>query len=157
GGRCPSGARPAGYRHAPRADRRGLGGRAGVRVSPARHVPPPAVERAVLSQARLRGGAPGGHGTRAPRHLRRGGAGRYRPRQARCHAACAPRARPRRGRTGVTTRRCAFLAMDSNEGWSVDVELAIAPLEARGWQVELVPWRRPAVDWSRFDAVYIGT
>ncbi len=57
----------------------------------------------------------------------------------------------------MTTRRCAFLAMDSNEGWSVDVELAIAPLEARGWQVELVPWRRPAVDWSRFDAVYIGT
>lgn len=57
----------------------------------------------------------------------------------------------------MTGRRCAFLAMENSEGWSIDVELGIAPLEALGWQVELVPWRRSGIDWDRFDAVYIGT
>jgi hypothetical protein len=47
--------------------------------------------------------------------------------------------------------------MDSTEGWSIDADLGIAPLEARGWAVEQVPWRRPGVDWNGFDAVYIGT
>jgi glutathione synthase/RimK-type ligase-like ATP-grasp enzyme len=57
----------------------------------------------------------------------------------------------------MSARLCAFLAMDSSEGWSIDVDLGIPPLEARGWRVEHVPWRRPGVDWNRYDAVYIGT
>jgi glutathione synthase/RimK-type ligase-like ATP-grasp enzyme len=57
----------------------------------------------------------------------------------------------------MTVRSCAFLAMENSEGWSIDVELGIPPLEARGWRVELVAWRRPGIDWNRFDAVYIGT
>lgn len=47
--------------------------------------------------------------------------------------------------------------MDSNEGWSIDADLGIPPLEARGWSVELVPWRGRTADWNRYDAVYIGT
>lgn len=47
--------------------------------------------------------------------------------------------------------------MDSTEGWSIDADLGIAPLEARGWAVDQVPWRTPDVDWNVFDAVYIGT
>ncbi len=54
-------------------------------------------------------------------------------------------------------RRCAFLTMDSTEGWSIDADLGIAPLKAKGWTVELVPWRKPVADWNAFDAVYIGT
>lgn len=54
-------------------------------------------------------------------------------------------------------RRCAFLTMDSTEGWSIDADLGIAPLEARGWMVDQVPWRSPDIDWNVFDAVYIGT
>lgn len=53
--------------------------------------------------------------------------------------------------------RCAFLTMDSNEGWSIDVDLGIPPLEARGWSVEFVPWRKADVEWNAFDAVYVGT
>ena len=47
--------------------------------------------------------------------------------------------------------------MDSTEGWSIDADLGIAPLAARGWAVDQVPWRTPGVDWNVFDAVYIGT
>jgi glutathione synthase/RimK-type ligase-like ATP-grasp enzyme len=54
-------------------------------------------------------------------------------------------------------KRCAFLTMDNTEGWSIDADLAIAPLQARNWQIDWVPWRSPDVDWDRYDAVYIGT
>lgn len=57
----------------------------------------------------------------------------------------------------MTTRRCAFLSMDDTEGWSIDADLAITPLQALGWQVDTVPWRSPAFDWNPYDAVYIGT
>ncbi|HWM29526.1 MAG TPA: hypothetical protein VNQ14_13770 [Woeseiaceae bacterium] len=57
----------------------------------------------------------------------------------------------------MTKKRCAFLTMDSTEGWSIDAGLGIPPLQARGWQVDWVPWRSASVEWSRFDAVYIGT
>jgi hypothetical protein len=57
----------------------------------------------------------------------------------------------------VSERHCAFLAMDTTEGWSIDAELAVPPLEERGWRVTFVPWRTPDADWNRFDAVYIGT
>ena len=52
--------------------------------------------------------------------------------------------------------RCAYLTMDDMEGWSIDVDLCAEPLGELGWQVEAVPWRSGAQDWSRFDAVYIG-
>lgn len=57
----------------------------------------------------------------------------------------------------MTLKRCAFLAMDSVEGWSIDADLGIAPLEALGWQVEQVPWRSGNARWDDVDAVYIGT
>ncbi|WP_412069707.1 ATP-grasp domain-containing protein [Rubrivirga sp. IMCC43871] len=50
--------------------------------------------------------------------------------------------------------RCAFL---TTEGLDLDYvydDLAVAPLAARGWAVEFVPWRA-AVDWSAFDVVVI--
>lgn len=53
-------------------------------------------------------------------------------------------------------RHCAFLTMDSTEGWSIDADLGIAPLEARNWTVDWIPWRTPDVPWDRYDAVYIG-
>lgn len=57
----------------------------------------------------------------------------------------------------MKTKRCAFLTMGNTAGWSIDADLAIAPMQARGWRVELVPWRCSDVDWNGFDAVYIGT
>lgn len=57
----------------------------------------------------------------------------------------------------MTGKRCAFLTMDNIEGWSIDADLGIAPLQALDWQVDTVPWRTPDVDWDRFDAVYLGT
>ncbi|MCB1845350.1 MAG: hypothetical protein KDI09_20445, partial [Halioglobus sp.] len=53
--------------------------------------------------------------------------------------------------------RCAFLTMDNTEGWSIDSDLAIAPLQTLGWQVEIVPWRCLRADWAAFDGVYVGT
>jgi hypothetical protein len=43
-------------------------------------------------------------------------------------------------------RRCAFLTMNSLDGYISESE-----------DVEAVPWRRPDVDWGRFDAVIIRT
>ncbi|HET6628739.1 MAG TPA: hypothetical protein VFG91_03085 [Woeseiaceae bacterium] len=57
----------------------------------------------------------------------------------------------------TTRKRCAFLTMDNLEGWSIDADLGIAPLEALGWCVEQVPWRSGNARWDDFDAVYIGT
>ena len=55
-----------------------------------------------------------------------------------------------------SARRCAFLTMDSTEGWCIDADLGIAPLEARNWTVDWVRWRTAGVPWDRYDAVYIG-
>jgi hypothetical protein len=52
-------------------------------------------------------------------------------------------------------RRCAFLTMDSLQGFVSDDELAYPPLRRLGWQVEAVSWRRSDIDWGRFDAVVI--
>lgn len=57
----------------------------------------------------------------------------------------------------MTAKRCAFLTMDNTDGWSIDADLGIAPLQARNWSVDWVPWRSTGVDWNQFDAVYIGT
>lgn len=57
----------------------------------------------------------------------------------------------------MTTKRCAFLTMDSTEGWSIDADLAIPPLQALGWHVDTIAWRNPEVAWNTYDAVYVGT
>src|SRR5690606_31158189 len=119
-------------------------------------VPAPAVERTVLSQARFPAGAARGDGAGARGPLRRGGAGGHRSGQAHRHVARTAAA-PGRGAARVSERLCAFLAMQDSSGWSIDVELGIPPLAALGWRVELVPWRSSAVDWNRFDLVYLGT
>jgi glutathione synthase/RimK-type ligase-like ATP-grasp enzyme len=55
----------------------------------------------------------------------------------------------------LSVKRCAFLTTDSLENFVCDDELAYAPLRELGWEVEAVPWRRPGVDWDRFEAVVI--
>lgn len=52
--------------------------------------------------------------------------------------------------------RCAFLVMENESAFVTDYRPGIPPLEARGWHVDCVPWRRPSVDWSAWHAVYIG-
>lgn len=47
--------------------------------------------------------------------------------------------------------------MENADGWSIDTELGFPPMEALGWTIEPVPWRKAGVDWNRFAAVYIGT
>ena len=47
--------------------------------------------------------------------------------------------------------------MESLEGFVSDDELLLDPLARRGWEVEMVPWRRPGVEWSRFRAVLVRT
>lgn len=51
--------------------------------------------------------------------------------------------------------RCAFLTLDDPAGYTIDDHLAIPPLARRGWSVDSVPWRRPGVDWAKYDAVVI--
>lgn len=53
--------------------------------------------------------------------------------------------------------RCAFLTMESLEGFVSDDELVHEPLARRGWTVERVPWRRRGVTWSRYEVVVIRT
>jgi hypothetical protein len=57
----------------------------------------------------------------------------------------------------MTTKRCAFLTMENTEGWFIDADLAIPPMQALQWTIDTVPWRGAAIDWHRYDAVYIGT
>lgn len=57
----------------------------------------------------------------------------------------------------MTARRCAFLTMESLKGFVSDDELLLEPLARRGWTVEMVPWRRPDVDWSSYGVVLIRT
>ncbi len=52
-------------------------------------------------------------------------------------------------------RRCAFLTQDDPAGYTMDDHLAYQPLGELGWRVEMVPWRRPGVDWEAYDAVVI--
>lgn len=56
-----------------------------------------------------------------------------------------------------TERRCAFLTMEDTSGWSIDADLAIPSLNALGWDIDTVPWRATGIDWTQYDAVYIGT
>lgn len=52
--------------------------------------------------------------------------------------------------------RAAFLTMADTGGWSIDSDLAFAPLERLGWRCEWQPWNADDVDWDSFDAVYIA-
>lgn len=47
--------------------------------------------------------------------------------------------------------------MDSLADYVSDDELAIAPLNELGWQVETISWRDKTVDWNDFEAVVIRT
>ncbi len=50
----------------------------------------------------------------------------------------------------------AFLTMADMGDFVTDFHLGIPPMEALGWRVETVDWRR-TTDWDRYDAVYICT
>lgn len=54
-------------------------------------------------------------------------------------------------------RRCAFLTMDTLDGFVSDDELVHAPLQQFGWQIDSVPWRKDNIDWAQYDAVLIRT
>jgi len=45
--------------------------------------------------------------------------------------------------------------MDRLGRYVSDDDLAYEPFRERGWAVEAVPWRRPDVDWDRYEAVVI--
>ena len=53
-------------------------------------------------------------------------------------------------------KRCAYLTMDDISNFVSDADLSFAPMVERGWEVEMVPWRRD-VDWNVYDLVYICT
>ncbi len=52
-------------------------------------------------------------------------------------------------------RRCAFLTLADPSDFVIDDHLAYAPLAARGWRVDAVPWNRPDVKWEGYDLVVI--
>lgn len=53
------------------------------------------------------------------------------------------------------SRQVAFLTMESLEGFFTYDHLLVEPMKARGWTVVDVPWNRPNVDWSQYQAVII--
>ena len=54
-------------------------------------------------------------------------------------------------------RRCCFLSMDDMGHYVADDDLAIAPLDDRGWEVSTISWRDTDVDWNEFAIVVIRT
>lgn len=52
-------------------------------------------------------------------------------------------------------KKCAFLTMDSLDGYECYDHLLLEPLADRGWSAEEVSWRNEQVDWNRYDAVLI--
>lgn len=54
-------------------------------------------------------------------------------------------------------RNCAYLSMDSLDGFFTYDHLTFEPLNNLGWQVEEVSWRKKNTDWNRYDAVVIRT
>ncbi len=54
-------------------------------------------------------------------------------------------------------RRCAFLTMDDMSDFVTDADLSIAPMNALGWDVQMVPWRARNAGWDDFELVYICT
>jgi len=53
------------------------------------------------------------------------------------------------------TQRCAFITMDSMEGFVCDDDLAIPALKQLGWDVEKISWRARGTDWTRYEIVVI--
>jgi hypothetical protein len=51
-------------------------------------------------------------------------------------------------------RQCAFLTTDDLTGFVTDDELAVSPLQQRGWQVSQVPWRSRE-EWGRYHVVIV--
>jgi len=51
--------------------------------------------------------------------------------------------------------RCAYLTMESLEGFFCSDSLTYQPLRDLGWSVEEVPWEKANVDWRSFDIVVI--
>ncbi len=52
-------------------------------------------------------------------------------------------------------QRCAFITMDSMEGFVCDDDLAIPALKELGWDVEKISWRSRGTDWTRYGIVVI--
>lgn len=52
-------------------------------------------------------------------------------------------------------QKCAILTMDCLDDFEAYDHLIEPPLNALGWQVEMVSWRKKQVDWNIFDAVII--
>uniref|UniRef100_UPI003564BF10 ATP-grasp domain-containing protein n=1 Tax=Fodinibius sp. TaxID=1872440 RepID=UPI003564BF10 len=52
-------------------------------------------------------------------------------------------------------KKCAFLSMDSLDGYECYDHLLVEPLAERGWSAEEISWRNRQVDWNRFDVVLI--
>lgn len=51
--------------------------------------------------------------------------------------------------------KCAFLTMDSLEGYQCYDHLAIKPLANLGWLADEVSWRKEGVNWDQYDLVVI--
>jgi len=56
----------------------------------------------------------------------------------------------------LSRRRCAFLRMADTAGWSIDADLAFAPLDGLGWDCEWLSWRDSTTRWDEWDAVYLA-
>ena len=52
-------------------------------------------------------------------------------------------------------RKCAILSMDNLDDFGVYDHLLDQPLQALGWQTEVVSWRSPSVNWSDYEVVII--
>jgi hypothetical protein len=52
-------------------------------------------------------------------------------------------------------KHCAFLTMEDLTGFYAYDSMTFAPLKDLGWTVDEVPWNRPLVNWSQYDAVVI--
>ena len=74
-----------------------------------------------------------------------------------CAACCSATLRIQTDDRYMATKRCAFLTMENTEGWFIDADLAIPPMQALGWIIDSVAWRGPEIEWERYDAVYIET
>ena len=55
----------------------------------------------------------------------------------------------------MPSKQCAFLSMDSLEGYVNDDALAEQALREEGWEVKAISWRNTHVDWNFFDIIVI--
>jgi glutathione synthase/RimK-type ligase-like ATP-grasp enzyme len=57
----------------------------------------------------------------------------------------------------MSRRTAAFLTMEDPGDFVTDYDFSFAAMDAVGWDVHTVAWREQALDWNRFDAVYLCT